>query len=210
MHVETGNIRAGARELREALAISEKVLPPHDLRLQQIRSGFAQTLVSAGKYDEAASVLELALTAFRQDSGGQDERTATAICNLGAVRALQGRSSEALALFREARVILEARYGADHPALVRPITGLAVASAGLGRRVEADEHFRRAADIADRWLATDHRLAGEVYSQYALFLRQCGRSTEADRMALRARQVFAASGRRNGAGVIVDAADLGE
>lgn len=208
LHLENEQLAAGVAELRQALAIAERVYSPDDVRIPIARSGLAAALIRSRQYDDAARLLENSLAALQSHRDTPPEDTAFAMSNLAVARQLQGRGADAAAMLEQAQATLAARFGPEHPAVLHVISNLADAYAAAGRPVDADRTFRRACAIAEEKLPPDHPLAARIFQRYAAFLRAQGHKREAKRLEARSKTAYRESARRNGAGMIIDAADF--
>jgi len=202
-YVETGQVAAGEKLLREALAIFSGADPPDALRIAAAQSGLAEVLCVTRKYKEAGPLLYSALAVLEKHPSAWVE-TALAKNNLGAVRFFEGNREEARRLFLQALATMEEGAGPDHPMLARVLNNLASLENNIGNREEAGERLRRALDIAEKRLGPEHPAYGALLANYAAFLRQGGNKTQAKVLEAQSTRILKDNGRRNGLGAVID------
>jgi tetratricopeptide (TPR) repeat protein len=77
---------------------------------------------------------------------------------LGRITGKEGRTDEALALFRQAQALMEKNEGADSPAVAKLINNIGLLLEERGRFDEALVYFRRAETLTAKILGEDHPL----------------------------------------------------
>lgn len=202
--VSEGDSLAGENMLREALEVEtgRAHTTPAQIAVTQIR--LTEALLCRGRYTEAEHLLENALPVVRK----AEDRfyLAVALNAMAVVRHHQRRDADALDLAREALALTEENYGVNHPVLVRPLTNLAVLYTILGNFGEAGRTFLRAQAISDATLPANHPSRVALLTSYAEYLRRSGEKSRAKEVRQQASALAHESARRNGVGLIVDAA----
>lgn len=97
-----------------------------------------------GRLEEAAELAAEALRLGRGELGAEHEKTGVLAINLGHVLTVLGRFAEAEAPIDEARAVMSALGGPNHPALLTVYQDLVLVNAGQGRLNQAREAFDRA------------------------------------------------------------------
>jgi tetratricopeptide (TPR) repeat protein len=205
VHSTMGSTARGERMMTEAIAIFDSV-EPADERAAVCRNMLGQSMLHARRLTEAEPLFEQARRALGAGPLPDSGRLASVLNNLGMVRRFQGRHDEAIVFLQQSIARLEAEFGPDHPLLARTLNNAAAEYALAGRSREAEAAFRRSAAIAESTLGPSHPLLGHVLANYARLLRDTGRKPESKRLEAQAREILRDSGRRNGAGMTVDAA----
>lgn len=200
-----GRTTRGERMMTEAIAIFD-ALAPADGRAAVCRNMLAQSMLRARRLTEAEPLLEQARRTLAAMPLPDSGRLAAVLNNLGMVRRFQGRHDEAITFLQQSIARLEAEFGPDHPLLARTLNNAAAEYVRAGRPQDADAAYRRSVAIAERALGPEHPLLGHVLANYARLLRDTGRKPESKRLAAQSREILRDSGRRNGAGMTVDAA----
>lgn len=202
---QTGQTAKGEGLVREALAILAAALPPNDYHLTMARNCLALMAMDNRRYNEAESLLNQILEAYRQHPQPRTVYAGVTLTNLGVLRNFQGRYEEAARLFAESVTSIEIGLGQDHPLLVRALNNLAMADLSLGRRDAAETDFQRALAVAEKRLGTANPLYGKVLLNYAEAERRFGNKKAAKAMEARAKAILGDNARINGAGMTVDA-----
>ena len=205
--IEVGDNRGAEKMLRESLATYATKVSPDDRRLAITRTVLAQVLMTGGHLREAESLLEEAVATLRKYPMWQNH-LAISLNNLGVIRRLQKRSTEARQLFQEAVDMIERELGLNSPRLLQSLNNLALAYADAGRLNEADGVMRRALGVAEARLDPQHPSYGNLMLNYSLLLRKAGRKTEGKQFEARAKTIIQAAERRNGVGMTVDIASF--
>jgi len=205
--VETGQVAAGEKQLRQALAIYSAADPPDELRIAVAQNALAEVLCVARKYKEAAPLLTRSLLVLEKHPGAWGE-TALAKNNLGVVVFFEGNQEEARRLFLQGLAMLEQHLGPDHPMLARILSNLASLENRTGHREEAGQRLRRALDIAEKRLGPEHPSYAVLLANYAAFLRQGGDKSGAKVLEAQSTQILKDSSRRNGLGAVIDVSSL--
>ncbi|MDH5640885.1 MAG: tetratricopeptide repeat-containing serine/threonine-protein kinase, partial [Nitrospira sp.] len=100
-----------------------------------------------GRYDQATTNLEQALTIHERSLGPGHPMFADSLNNLAGVLFARGRYPEAVAMLERAIAVYEKALGPDHPDLAISFNNLADAQRALGRYPEAMVNFDRALAI---------------------------------------------------------------
>jgi tetratricopeptide (TPR) repeat protein len=207
LYLEIGQMARSEKLLREALAISSAANPIDEVRVAAGQNCLAECLSFAGKYREADTLLTSALNVLPKYPKAWSENVA-AMNNLGVVRLLQKRFTEAERLLRAALALMEQHLGPDHPMLIRTVNNLATVENRTGRREAAGESLRRAMSITEKSLGTEHPVYGALLANYATYLRQGGEKSRARALEAKSTQILQDAGRRNGIGAVVDVSAL--
>lgn len=205
LYSTTGRTTRGERMMTEAIAIFDS-LAPADERAAVCRNMLGQSMLHAHRLTEAEPLFEQARSRLEAMPLPDTGRLASVLNNLAMVRRFQGRHDEAIVFLQQSIARLEAEFGPDHPLLARTLNNEAAEYALAGRPREAEAAYRHSAAIAEGTLGPDHPLLGHVLANYARFLRDTGRKPESKRLAAQSREILRDSGRRNGAGMTMDAA----
>lgn len=205
--LETGQEARAEKLLRESMALHLSVDPPNEVRLAVARNSLAELLLSRGRLEESAALVEASLSALKDLPEAATE-IGIANNNLGAVRLYQGRHAEAVVLLERSLTTLEAVRGPSHPILLRTLHNLAVARQRNGQRRSAGDVWRRAVELGASRLGLEHPLYGEILKNYAAYLHETGDKAGGKALAARATAILRDHQRRNGLGSVVDVSAL--
>jgi tetratricopeptide (TPR) repeat protein len=147
----------------------------------EIASRDGQRAVQRGQYVDAANRLEAALRSAAH-FGETDPRNIGVLNDLGRVYALQGRYSEAEALFRRAVAGSAQSRGAWDPVLAASLSNLADLYRTQGRHDDAEPLYRRALAIRERSYGAEHLSVAEALHNLAETRRVQGDVGEAERL----------------------------
>jgi eukaryotic-like serine/threonine-protein kinase len=144
--------------LRQAESEALAAFGAEDARTARVRASLAYTVIDAGRFAEAESIVETALAASRRS--GDEEALLYSLDTLSHVRALQGRCAEAIDLYLEELPLAERILGPDS----KEVAGLynSIGSCAM----QLDNY-----DRADRFLAEalrrQRRILGDVHTSVA-------------------------------------------
>jgi eukaryotic-like serine/threonine-protein kinase len=116
----------------------------------------AAYLVRAGKYPEALSALERALSICEQTLPPDHVNIAEALAEMARVHTAMGDYPQARALFERALAIEEKAVGPEHPTFAAMLTNLGNVLIGMGAFREARAVFERSVAIQERSLGPDN------------------------------------------------------
>ncbi len=115
----------------------------------------ARQLSEQGKYNEAISLLELALVILENNGASETPVAVEVMVFLGVQHHYQGNYSEALPLYQRSRAILEKALGTDHPNVATIINNQAELYRVQGKYTEALPLYQRSRAIREKALGTD-------------------------------------------------------
>jgi tetratricopeptide (TPR) repeat protein len=135
-----------------------------------------------GRYDEAQTAQEQALTAL-QRAGGDPLRRAHILSALGGIASARGQYERAQALQEQALALAEEHLGPEHPTSASILTNLAETLNQRGRYDEALARWQRALAIRRRALRPGHPDIAESLRTIALALENQGKTKPAQKYA---------------------------
>lgn len=153
-------------------------------------AGFYDTL---GRYDEAETMLQRALSLGEAALGPDHPDVALNLQNLGALYIAKGDSGAGVALLERAIGILERSYGPDHLEIYSPLYNLASIQFEDGNPVEARANAERAQAILQSALGPDHPEQAAVLTLLSRLEAQEGRYDSSVRMTERALELVQAA-----------------
>ena len=123
--------------------------------------GIASTLVGEtyleeGKLGEAQPPLERAVAILMKAGVGNQRHLATALNNLGTLRAHQGRFTDSADAYRRALDINLKVLGPDHESVAQGLNNLGTIEARAGRFAEAEKYMKKSLEMRERALGPDH------------------------------------------------------
>jgi tetratricopeptide (TPR) repeat protein len=145
----------------------------------RILSRAGQFLWERGRYAEAQTLHERALTIAERALGPDHLEVARSLNDLAVVHWYQGRYAEAKQFNERALAIREIALGDDHPEVAKSANTLAIVYVSLGRFQEAQALFERAAAIRERELGPDHPDLARILINLANLHNDRGRRTDA-------------------------------
>jgi tetratricopeptide (TPR) repeat protein len=185
---QMGEVDPGLRALEHALDAAESSRSDR-LRLEiLIRLVFA--LANHGRTQEAerwGEVAEALLTRL----GGEPQLAMDLLGNLGNLRMMQGRYSQARDFFEKARALQEGTLGAEHPKRARVSFSLGLAALRLGESERAIQLLTEALQQTEAAKGRVHPELGNRHAMLATALRESGdpaRALEHARAALEVRK----------------------
>ncbi|MFC4821490.1 CHAT domain-containing tetratricopeptide repeat protein [Dokdonella ginsengisoli] len=142
LHGRQGDWRTAATYLERALPVYVRVFGPDSRSVRLIQDNMASALLTTGRIDEAASILEDRVATYERDPAAiSGKRPLQSYTNLAIARLWQRRYVEAEALYR--RFLLLLGDGYDFQRInQRDAAGLAAALWGQGRLEEALAQIR--------------------------------------------------------------------
>ena len=148
--------RPPARAAREAVSIREAALGRAHPESAADRAALAAILDATGRHDEAAELLEGALTIFEQALGPDHYEVGVTLGNLGAIDARRGDLGQA-----DSRPTPRAHDQTtvarpDHVELVPTLGTLGVVCRRAGKEAEARQCYERALRLLEGRVAADH------------------------------------------------------
>lgn len=150
------------------------------------------------RFEEAEQALsttaEMHLTSSDPDI---QEVGAIAAANAAALKMRAGRTTEAVALYRQALTVMEALPSPSPAPLAVALADYAAVLHTTGQRDTAEELYRRALRTAESGLGPAHSVLGGLFNKYAQFLSKSGRKSEARAAANASRRIAETSSREN-------------
>lgn len=187
---ERGRYREAASHMQRALAIQEANTPAEpgpdaafDLALALNNTAVA--LVAVGRLDEAeplhlrALALRESLAEGAPDDTGAQQRLASTLSNLAALRGAQARFEEAQAYAEQAVAVLEAAFGPEAPELGTSLNTLASIYADLADYGRAEATHQRALALHRTAFGDDHPDVAMSLGNLAGVLDATGQTAEA-------------------------------
>ncbi|HEU0184905.1 MAG TPA: CHAT domain-containing protein [Blastocatellia bacterium] len=183
-----GNYVARIEELRGVTA--------EDRMLQEARKlseDFAK-LHGAGKYDEAAPLIERAL-GIREKILGPDHRdVADTLMSLAAVYFNRGVYAQSEPLYQRALAIYEKALGPEHPSVARSLNNLAILYWNKSEYLKAEPLARRAVAIWESALGREHPNVAAALNNLAILYSSRGDNTKAEPLYRRALAIWEGAG----------------
>ncbi|MEG0260374.1 MAG: tetratricopeptide repeat protein [Lysinibacillus sp.] len=128
-----------------------------------------------GKYDEAISTLNRALTITKQAVGERDVRYADTLRTFAVViHRREGRFEEAESLFQQSLHIQESSYGRNHLEIAQTLYDIGSFYRYQFNYQEAKPYFKEALTIRENLLAADHSLIGKSLKSYSFVCQKLG------------------------------------
>jgi CHAT domain-containing protein len=168
-HFRDGQFAVGISKAREALAISEKILPPNDVRLANPLFDLAQILQAKAHYTEARTLYERAVKIIELDRGPDHPDVGSTLDRLGALLLIMGDRVAAKAAAERAIAILEKALHPQDPRLIPALNIMARIRMGMGDFQGAKAAVERALNI----IGLQQRKA-KVPARVSALLRQTG------------------------------------
>lgn len=184
VHRLRGHYEAAEQLLHQATATAADVDDP--LTLAAVHNGLGIVCKDVGRFDDAESHYQRALTAAQAQSGRNDLLVAALWHNLAGLAHARGRYREAEPAARRAVELRERLRGPDHPEVARDLTVLAATLAGQGRLDESEALYRRALDIFQRRLGAQHYEVAVVLNSLGGLAQDRHDPVEAEKLQRRA------------------------
>jgi tetratricopeptide (TPR) repeat protein len=151
-----GSDEQGLANLRDALAIEERVLGPEHPQVHLTLVTIADVEIRLGRYDDALAHDRRALAIAERSFGGDSIRVARVLWSLGQVLRRQQRNAEAGDIFRRALAITEKAVGPQH-------SHTAIAHQHVGDALQAQndyagalQHYRVAESVLQATVGPTH------------------------------------------------------
>ena len=158
--LDEGRTEQAKTELRRALAVRERYLPPDHPHLARSYNALGSVALREGDPEKAAELFKKALALRKRTLGPDHAYVALGLRQLALADQALGRLDDAEADLDQAIAIQERALGPDHPDLAEPLTtrGRLLRFRGEPRRAEAD--LKRALALRRRALGDDNELVG--------------------------------------------------
>jgi serine/threonine protein kinase/tetratricopeptide (TPR) repeat protein len=142
-----GRYAEAERQLREALALRERVSGPRSMSTVAGLTNLAGVLLDKGELSLADSVLRQALALHRSLTSNPDTLLATIFSDLGSVAHNRGQHAESEQLHRESLTLKRGLYGEHSDAVARSMLNVSVALGDQGKWAAAESLNIAALDI---------------------------------------------------------------
>ncbi len=173
VHERRGEYADAAAQVRIALGLLERVVPPPELALADAHGRLGDSAFHMGDYPAAIASHERALEIRERLLGPDHPDVASALNGLGVAAHEQGDIRRSIALHERALAIRERALGPDHPHVAGTLTNLASARLSAGEVDRARELFDRSLAIKERVLGRDHpQLIGVLSNSGAVAVEQ--------------------------------------
>lgn len=142
---------------QQALIIWQQALGSSHSHVAACFNNLALLYAEQGTYEQAEQFYLLALAIWQQ-ADGQAEQANIAIvcCNLGRLYLTQGNYAEAESLFKDALILRQHLYGAEHPETASVLHNLAELSLAQGQYSQAESYYQQAGSIRERHFGRHH------------------------------------------------------
>ncbi|MEW5918118.1 MAG: serine/threonine-protein kinase, partial [Gemmatimonadota bacterium] len=182
-----GNFVAAESLHREALQLRERAIwsgaQGQTIDERPIAASLANIgaiFIEQGKLDEAAPLIDSALTLQRRRSPIDTASVAEILNYKATVFFRRGDEQKALATILEGHALNRARLGADHPRVALELGNVAVLLGRQGRVAEAESALVEAARVLESRLAAEHPQTVRAKANLAGLKGSLGKLTEAD------------------------------
>ena len=159
---------------RTALATQKALGDQSSADVLSTYSGLAAVLHDQGSRLAADSIFQTVIDRYGASDGAPHPLAATAMINVGMVRRLQDRLTEAAPLVETALEMRRRLYESGHPELTEAINEWGSVLHGLGRHREAVAVYEEGIAAADTRLGRDHPLSMSMRGRLALPLGAIG------------------------------------
>ena len=129
---------------------------------------------------------QYAITNFKKSFGKTKDPPSDLLHSLGWCSLLQGKYSEAEAIYRQTLQLRETVLGKDHPDTLASMNNLAISLRNQGKYAEAEAIYRQTLQLRETVLGKDHPSTLASINNLAISLDNQGRYTEAE--AIRRRE----------------------
>lgn len=153
---ENGLFKEAEALIRQALALTEKVVEPSHHSMATSLNNLASLLQDTNRSTEAEPLMRQALAINEANFGPDDPMVATTLNNLVSLLIDTNRLAEAEPFSRRALAIEETNFGSDHPNVTTSLNNLAGILHRTNRLAEAEAMFRRALAIDEINLGPSH------------------------------------------------------
>jgi len=171
------------------LRLLEQVVPSNAARLEQVRllAAEGQTLIEAGRVDEAEAPLRQALQLSPPD---QEVEGALALRSLGEISSARARHGEAEDLYARAMNTLHRLLPAVHRERGHAVNSWGLAALAQGRVDQAEERIRRGLELRTAMLEAGHPDIGESTHNLAAVMLRRGRLDDAEALDAQALRLW--------------------
>jgi CHAT domain-containing protein/tetratricopeptide (TPR) repeat protein len=125
-------------------------------------------LYSAGKYDEALTLVERVLAIRERVLGPEHQDVAQVLNNLAVLFDDKGDYVKAEAVYQRALTISEKRLGPEHPDVAATLANLAALHINIGDYAKAEAVYQRALTIREKILGPEHPEVGATLANLAV------------------------------------------
>ena len=139
-----------------------------------------------GRYTEAESPLQHAMTIREQQSEVEDLQTAYTATTLGWLCEYQGKYAQAEPLYQRTLSIREQQLGPQHPGTANSLNNLAALYQTQGKYSQAEPLYQRALSIYEQQLGAEHPTTASSLNNLAGLYRMQGKYEQAEPLYLRA------------------------
>lgn len=180
--------------LREALAIQQRVLGEDRPEVADTLRRLGGVLSESGRYEEAERFMRTSVAIQRMLAAGErSTRLAETLGDLGIVLNYRGSNDEALATLAEAREMLIAIYGHEHPMVAASSQVFARVHHERGETQLALAYYRESAELSARLLPPGHRFTAYPMIGWSELLLETGEIDRAEQRIRQALAIFSAS-----------------
>jgi tetratricopeptide (TPR) repeat protein len=172
-----GDYKQAVKYFKQAIAIAEALQNQNDTNAYH--NNLANVYRDLGRYEEAATLLEIALQANLNNFGENHPRVATSQSNLANAYRDLGRYEEAATLLEIALRAAKNNFGENHPTVAASQSNLANVYGDLGRYEEAATLLEIALQAAKNNFGENHPRVANYQSNLANVYGDLGRYEEA-------------------------------
>ena len=177
---DQGRYAEAESELRDIIAIQERVLGPEHPDTLSSRNNLANALSSQGKYAEAEAEHRAVLAIRERVLGPEHPDTLSSRNNLANALYAQGKYAEAEEVHRAVLAIRERVLGPEHTGTLKSRNNLANALSSQGKYAEAEAEHRAVLAIRERVLGPEHTGTLNSRNNLANALDDQGKHAEAE------------------------------
>lgn len=171
--VDQGSISEATSEYEAALSAARDLGRDH-ARYDEALARVADSYEATGRYDDAYSLRLESLQRAQAAHGSQSAEVATALFDLGRIRAFQGEGDSAVVLLRQALNIWQALHGNEHPDLIPTLYQLGSTLHALGNDEEAGPYLEWGIGLQRRSTGSDSPEVAPLEYRYADVLDKLG------------------------------------
>jgi CHAT domain-containing protein/tetratricopeptide (TPR) repeat protein len=164
---------------REALAVTERLLPPDDFEVAVNQYNLAAQLRGLGRPAESRPHAEAALAAFERLGGPHQAQVAHALVGLATDLAAGGDADRARKMFERALALRESLLGPEHALVATTLRSLADLASSRQSYAEARPLLERAAAIQEKALGPAHPELAATLNNLGWALTNLGALAEA-------------------------------
>ena len=156
LYEQQGNLGQAETMCRLGLELQEKVHNPNHPYVAYTLRILSEICRGQGRYHEARSTLERAMTIMRQVRSDDDQEIAPFKVDMARLLMAQGDYARAESYFSEAISVIEGSYGPEHLYTAKVRGSMASLYALQGRYAEAEALIRRALPVHEKIHGPDH------------------------------------------------------